>query len=61
MTCSECGNEMGVAPSWAMQSGLNSGHGSCLECKTFLHLWIDGDEIKSEPFETYKVRMLGEK
>jgi len=42
--CAKCGEEMWIAPSMMMtQFGLNQGHGSCLKCKTFLHLEITPD------------------
>jgi hypothetical protein len=62
MTCSECGHEQRVEPSIMMRAfGMNLGSGSCLGCGRFLHLWVEGEEIKSEPFDTYKVRMVGER
>ncbi len=41
--CCKCGYKQWAAPSIMMTGfGLNQGHGSCLGCKTFLHLKIDG-------------------
>jgi len=39
------------------QFGLNQGHGSCMDCKEFLHLeikdGIDGDEMISMLWDDY--------
>ena len=41
--CCKCGCKLWAAPSIMMTGfGLNQGHGDCLECKTFLHLEIEG-------------------
>ena len=41
--CCNCDYEQWAKPSMMMtQFGINSGHGSCLNCKEFLHLEIDG-------------------
>jgi hypothetical protein len=62
MTCASCGHEQRAKPSLMMQAfGLNMGSGDCLECGVFLHLWIEDGEIKSELFDTFKVRMAGER
>lgn len=47
-----------VRPSLSMQNGINSGHGSCLDCKTFLHLTLNdaGTEIETEPWADYEAR-----
>ena len=41
--CCKCNYEQWAKPSIMMAGfGINSGHGSCLNCKEFLHLEIDG-------------------
>lgn len=47
-----------VAPSFSMRGGINSGHGTCLDCKTFLHLSLNeaGTEIEAEPWADYEAR-----
>jgi len=41
--CCACGYEQWAKPSMMMTCfGMNQGHGSCMECKEFLHLEIDG-------------------
>lgn len=41
--CAKCGYEQWAKPSMMMtEAGINSGHGSCLECGEFLHLEIEG-------------------
>jgi len=56
-TCPKCGYEQWCAKSMAMECGHNSGHGSCLECKTFLHLKIvpnlDGDKAEATVYEEF--------
>ncbi len=43
-TCVVCGYEQCAKPSMMMDVfGINSGHGSCLRCRTFLHLEIEPD------------------
>lgn len=42
--CQKCGKELWFAPSFCMQMGINSGHGSCPDCKTFHHLEIDTEK-----------------
>ena len=41
--CPSCGHEQSAATSILMNMGLNRGHGSCMKCKTFLHLEILDD------------------
>lgn len=41
VSCCKCDHEFSFAPSMAMRTGFNTGHGSCSECKTFLRLTID--------------------
>lgn len=57
--CSECSHEMFLVPSIIMIMGLNSGHGTCSKCKTFLHLEINADNetAKSEPMNKYHKRL----
>lgn len=62
MTCAHCGHDQMVQPSMMMTVfGLNTGHGSCLECKTFLHLYITADNSKiiSEKWDDHLNRMKG--
>jgi len=41
--CCSCGHEQWAKPSIMMTGfGMNQGHGSCLKCKKFLHLEIEG-------------------
>ncbi len=41
--CPSCKKELWAKPSMMMtQFGINSGHGTCLDCKTFFHLEIEG-------------------
>jgi len=41
--CCNCGYEQWAAPSIMMTGfGMNQGRGSCLKCKEFLHLEIEG-------------------
>lgn len=54
--CPKCGCDQYLKPSMAMQSGINSGHGSCLECKTFLHLKIisiKNHQAEAEIYDNY--------
>lgn len=52
-----CGAELTAKPSFSMQLGINSGHGTCLKCKSFLHLMIDsdldGDKMASEKWDDF--------
>jgi transcription elongation factor Elf1 len=44
-TCAACGHEQMARPSIMMHGfGLNTGHGKCMECGTFLHLEIDTEK-----------------
>ena len=58
--CVQCGYEFEAARSLWMDMGLNSGHGSCPKCRTFLHLEIegglDGERMVSELWELYLAR-----
>lgn len=41
--CPKCKKGLWAKPSMSMtQFGINSGHGTCLDCKTFFHLEIKG-------------------
>lgn len=41
--CCKCEKELWAKPSMMMTGfGMNQGHGSCPDCKTFFHLEIDG-------------------
>jgi hypothetical protein len=55
--CPKCGAKLSAGPSLSMRFGINSGHGSCLGCKLFLHLTIDpdltGETMIAEPFSEY--------
>ncbi len=60
-TCCACGHEQCAKPSMGMtQWGRNSGCGSCLECKKFLHLeiegGIDGEKMVSMLWDDFLVR-----
>jgi hypothetical protein len=60
--CSECTKEFYIGTSLAMQFGLNSGHGSCPRCQTFLHFEaLEGDIAWSEKHSDWlsKVDMRG--
>lgn len=55
-SCAKCGYEQMAQPSIMMHGfGLNAGHGSCLECGTFLHLMIDIEKqiIVSQDWEEW--------
>lgn len=56
-TCVTCGYEQMAAPSIVMELGINSGHGSCLNCNTFLHLEIapNGEFMISQAWDEYSV------
>lgn len=44
-SCAACGHWQTAKPSIMMRDfRINSGHGSCMECRTFLHLMIDTDD-----------------
>lgn len=54
--CPVCGAELWICPSIAMLEGWhNGGHGSCYNCKTFLHLVFDAEkmEFQVQEFEKY--------
>lgn len=41
VTCPKCGHKYSLAPCFAMQMGLNTGHYTCHECKTFVGVHIE--------------------
>ena len=56
--CPKCGKELWAKPSMSMtQFGINSGHGSCLDCKCFFHLeilgGIDGEKMVAEIWDDW--------
>lgn len=58
----KCGHDQHAAPSMSMQAGFNSGHGTCLKCKAFLHLRIvpgldDGDTMEAIPWDEHMKKM----
>lgn len=50
------GKKTGSAKSLAMEMGINTGHGACLDCKTFLHITFNPErqEMDLERFEDYE-------
>lgn len=52
--CCKCGHHFQFHPSIAMLSGMNSGHLSCPQCSTFLHVeMLEGDVAWSQDFKEY--------
>ena len=56
--CAKCGHKQWAKPSMMMtQFGMNQGSGSCLKCKEFLHLeiegGIDGEKMVSMVWDDY--------
>ncbi len=53
--CPIYGKENWICKSIAMEIGINSGHGSCLGCGTFMHIQFNTErqEMDLEPFEEY--------
>ena len=56
--CCNCGYKQSAKPSIMMVGfGINTGHGSCLKCKKFLHLEIegglDGEKMVSELWDDF--------
>ena len=55
--CPSCEHEQSASPSIFMEMGMNRGHGSCMKCKTFLHLEIidamHGSEMKAILWDEY--------
>lgn len=61
--CPKCEADQYLVPSMAMEMGMNLGHGSCLKCKTFLHLELDDlgkQTAKAEIWDDYVQRMKTE-
>jgi len=55
--CSQCHREFYIGKSLAMQMGMNSGHCTCPDCKTFLHVEIlEGDAAWTEPYADFLKR-----
>lgn len=57
--CAVCSYEFHAAKSILMEDwGMNSGHGSCPGCKTFLHLEMSdsGESMRSEKWEKWLAR-----
>ena len=56
--CPICGKENWICMSVAMEIGINSGHGSCLGCGTFMHIQFNAErqEMDLETFEEYVKR-----
>lgn len=54
--CPVCGKENWICKSIAMEMGINTGHGACLGCKTFLHITFNPErqEMDLEKFEDYQ-------
>ncbi len=57
-TCCVCGaKDLWAKPSMSMVFGRNSGHGTCPQCKTFLHLVIypdlNGEYMVSKKWSDY--------
>jgi transcription elongation factor Elf1 len=54
--CPVCGKENWICKSIAMEMGINTGHGSCLGCHTFMHIKFNPErqEMDLERFEDYK-------
>lgn len=54
--CPVCGKENWICKSIAMEMGINTGHGACLGCKTFLHITFNPErqEMDLERFEDYE-------
>ena len=50
------GKENWICKSIAMEMGINTGHGACLGCKTFLHITFNPErqEMDLERFEDYE-------
>lgn len=60
--CPICGKENWICMSIAMQMGINSGHGSCLGCGTFMHIQFNEErqEMDLESFDEYTKRKEAE-
>lgn len=54
--CPNCGTELWVCKSMAMEMGiLDMGHGGCLKCGAFLHLEFDSEKqaMKASCWDEY--------
>jgi len=60
-TCPNCMFEQSADTSVAMRMGLNSGHGSCMNCDVFLHLEIIPDLKGSEMKATFWSNFIDKK
>lgn len=49
--CVGCGKELWAHRSIMMHMGRNSGHGSCTQCKTFMHLKVSECGTKMEAMD----------
>ncbi len=59
-TCPVCGDEQMARPSLFMQTGMmNTAHGSCLNCATFLQLEIapENDRMIAKSLDEYLVEV----
>ena len=54
--CPVCGKENWICKSIEMEMGINTGHGACLGCKTFLHITFNPErqEMDLKRFEDYE-------
>ncbi|OHW62183.1 hypothetical protein EUAN_12520 [Andreesenia angusta] len=62
--CPECGKILWACKSLFQEMGmLDAGHGSCMECGTFLNLTLDkeNDRMIAIRFEEYKEKKLKER
>lgn len=62
-TCPTCGDEQMAKPSLIMRDfKMNIGHGSCLECGTFLHLEIapENDRMIAQDWDDYMEKAVNE-
>ncbi len=60
--CPACGQRLAARLSWAMQGGLNSGHGTCTRCNTFLHLEVapEGGRMIAQRWSEYHWQQVKE-
>ena len=58
--CQNCNHEFYIGKSLAMQCGINSGHCTCPNCKTFLHVEVlEGDAAWTERHNDYVEKLKG--
>jgi transcription elongation factor Elf1 len=57
--CAACGSLQSALPSWSMESGRNSGVGTCGSCGEFLHLEIapENDRMISERWDDFVLKL----